>query len=49
MPEGFEVQCLFCQSKAVEIDQEVEYDWDECPIEGRYFIYCSDCGNLKYL
>ena len=45
--EKFKIICLECGSENVTLEEEIDYDWDECPFTDAFTIVCQDCGNIE--
>lgn len=48
--EGFEIKCLKCGSKDVEIEEDIDWAYDgeeEYPVCVGCSIKCNNCGNSK--
>lgn len=45
MISGFRVNCALCNSENVELEDEIDYNYDEEPFVWRTYLTCQDCGN----
>lgn len=49
MNKGFKIICLECGNEDVDIEEEIDYDYEENPFVSGYYLKCNntDCGNTQ--
>lgn len=46
--KGFEIKCRVCGSLDCVIEEQIDYDYDEVPCTGGFYISCDNCGQRTY-
>ena len=45
----FEIKCLLCGSTDCEVEDVIDYDWEETPYIDGLMLVCCQCGGEKRL
>ncbi|MBP3888754.1 MAG: hypothetical protein J6F30_14085 [Cellulosilyticum sp.] len=46
--KAFSKKCLNCKSENININEDIDCDWDENSYIAGFYIECDDCGSVEY-